>query len=435
MIGLVIMQFIDALFLSWYSPDAIAAVVPAGMASTLIIATFQGTAGFTSTLVAHYIGAKKAHRAYTATWQGIYFSCIAGVIVFGVGFLAKPLFTWAGHAPEVRIFEQTYFAILCWGAITTIIGSALSGFFSGQGKTTLLMIVQVSGLVLNALLDYVLVFGKWGAPVLGVAGAAIGTVIAQGFVALILFILFLLFKRDDSSAWKLRGFEKTLFVRLLNFGLPNGLRFAFEMLAWTLFTFFIGRIGVSELAATNIAFRINEFAFFPIIGLAQAVGVLVGQAQGSGNPQKTVRLTYVGFLMAEIWMISVAALLILFPVQIYDLFRAGQTENFNIITSIGVILLRFVAVYSLLDAGNIVFVSVLQSAGDTRWTMFFSIIAHTLFLAALAYADFIKLNIWYQWLIATVFVMIAAVTWFLRFLSGKWKTIKVIEHNVKELYG
>ena len=150
------------------------------------------------------------------------------------------------------------------------------------------------------------------------------------------------------------------------------MRFAFEMLAWTLFIFFIGRIGDNELAASNIVFRINSFAFFPIIGLGQAVGVLVGQAQGAGNISKTVRLTYTGFYLAEIWMIVIAAILVLFPFNILNLFNGnGVVGTYQPVIALGVILLRFVAVYSLLDACNIIFVSSLQSAGDTRWTMIF----------------------------------------------------------------
>jgi MATE family multidrug resistance protein len=200
------------------------------------------------------------------------------------------------------------------------------------------------------------------------------------------------------------------------------------MLAWTLFIFFIGRIGDNELAASNIVFRINSFAFFPIIGLGQAVGVLVGQAQGAGNIDRTVKLTYTGFYLAEIWMIVIAIILVLFPFNILNLFNGnGVIDNYQSITALGAVLLRFVAVYSLLDACNIIFVSSLQSAGDTRWTMIFSIISNCSFLGVLMVADYLKVSIWFQWTTATIFVMTAAITWLIRFRLGRWKTIRVIE--------
>ena len=154
MTGLVLMQFVDALLLSWYSPEAIAAIAPAGMASYLLISLFLGASGFTSTLVAHYVGAGKPHRAFSAAWQGIYFSLLAGTVVFALGFTAKPLFSWVNHAEQVRIFEQSYFAITCWGAVAAIAAGAISGYFTGQGKTRIVMIVQLAGFALNAILDY-----------------------------------------------------------------------------------------------------------------------------------------------------------------------------------------------------------------------------------------------------------------------------------------
>jgi MATE family multidrug resistance protein len=83
--GFMFMQFIDAMFLSWYSPEALAAVVPAGMASYLLMSFFQGTAQYTSTFVAHYVGAKQPEKAFAVVWQGNYFSLAASVLVFFAG--------------------------------------------------------------------------------------------------------------------------------------------------------------------------------------------------------------------------------------------------------------------------------------------------------------------------------------------------------------
>ncbi len=430
MTGIVVMQFIDALFLSWYSSDAIGAIVPASMGSYLLLSPFQATAGFTSTLVAHYVGAGKHHRAYAATWQGIYCSFIAGVIVFGFGFFAKPLFNWVGHTESVRPLEEIFFSIMCWGALPAIAASAVSGFFTGRGKTKIFMVIQLTGIAINALLDYLLIFGKFGFPRIGISGAAFATVIAQLFVFIFLMIAFLLTKTNSGGhPWRDKGFNKELFFRLIRFGFPNGIRFGFEMLAWTTFIFFVGRIGINELAATNIAFRINGFAFFPVIGIGQAVAILVGQAQGQRNTKRTIRITYSGLLISEAWMITAACIFIIFPAELYNLFNSEGYTNFNEINQIGITLLKFVAIYSLLDAGNIIFVSALQAAGDTKWTMTFSMIAHGLFLGSLIVADHISSGIWVEWIIATVFVMIVACVWLFRFRSSSWCAINVIEKS------
>jgi MATE family multidrug resistance protein len=430
MTGFVFLQFIDALFLSWYSSAAIAAIVPAGMASWLLISPFNGTASYTSTLVAHYIGAGREHRAFSATWQGLFFSVGASVIVALLGFIAGPLFTWAGHDPAVRVLEIEYFQIICWGGFVSIAAGAISGYFMGKGNTKVVMLANFSGFAVNTVLAYIFIFGKWGFPEMGIRGAAIATVFAQLCVLFVLAFFFLKERFKERSPLACIEFDWELFTRLLRFGFPNGLRYGFEMLAWTVFIFFLGRIGPVEQAASNIAFRLNGFAFFPIIGLGYAIGILVGQSQGSKNQHMSSRVTTTGFLLAEIWMIFMATIFLVFPQQLIALFK-GDTHvaEFAAIISQGVIILRFVAIYSLLDACNIIFISSLQAAGDTRWTLVISVIAHVLFLSSLAMIDYFKPALWPEWLAATFFVWSIAIIWFLRFRSGVWKNIQVIEEE------
>ena len=424
--GLMVMQFIDALFLSWYSPEAIAAMVPSGMATYLIISPFQATANYTATFVSQYVGAEKIDRAFSATWQGIYFSLLAGFLVFFVGFGGDMLFKLAGHAPEVAKLEAEYFKILCWGALFFLITNALSGYFAGRGKTGIVMIVNLMGFALNTPLAYFMIFGMKGYfPEMGISGAAYATILSQAFVSVLLVILFI----REKSAGKHWGIDVPLFWRLIRFGFPAGIRWGFEMLAWTFFLFVIGRIGTIELAATNIAFRINGFAFFPIVGLSQAVAVLVGQAQGRHDPQESVRITYAGLWISEIWMLISAFIFILFPEQIYLVFRGDMADkgSYEAILETGKILLRFVALYTLFDAFNIIITAALQAAGDTRWTMIFGLIANICFFFLLILADLFKTGLWSEWILATFFVILTSIVWFFRFHSGKWKMIQVIE--------
>ncbi len=181
---------------------------------------------------------------------------------------------------------------------------------------------------MNALLDYVFIFGKYGFPEMGIRGAAIATILAQLVVVLLMSVIFLKEKCDGVTPLSSVGFDKELFCRLLRFGFPNGLRYGFEMLAWTAFIFFLGRIGPVELAASNIAFRINGFAFFPIVGLGNAIGILVGQAQGSKNSGMASRVTMTGFFLAETWMIFMSAIFVLFPQQLFGVFE-GDAHAFE----------------------------------------------------------------------------------------------------------
>ncbi len=429
--GLMIMYFVDGLFLAWYSEEAIAAVVPASMVSHLLKSVFLGIAGYTSIFVAQYVGADRPGRVGAVVWQGIWFSVLAGGAIVLVSFAARPIFDWMGHEPSIRDLEIRYFQIMCWGAPVIILGGVLPGFFSGRGTTRTLMAVQLAGFVFNGFLDYGLIFGRFGLPEWGTAGAAVATVVSQSIVAAVLIMLYLQRRhRQVYATWTGRRFEPMLFWQLLRYGAPNGFRFAMEMAAWTMFIVYVGRIGVSEQTASNIAWRINGLAFFPMMGLSQAVGILVGQGQGRLCPDLSVRCTYRGLLICEIWMLGSAVLFLLIPRQLLGFFHNPDTmtpERFNELAALGVILLRFVALYCVLDSLSMIFLHALSGAGDTRWTFVVSALLNAVFIFVIAVIDRFHRDIYLIWGAATVFLMLQAFVWLARFRGGRWRTMRVID--------
>ncbi len=433
MSGMMIMQVTDALFLSWYSADAIAAVVPAFMPSLLLSSALTGTAGYTSTFVAQYVGAGRPQRVASAVWQGIYFSMAAGVALALVSLGARPLFAWVGHAPAIQAMEVRFFSIMCWGGFFFVVSNALSGFFTGRGETNVAMVVNIAGLLANVALDYILIFGKLGLPRLGVTGAALATVIAQAITAGVFGLLYL--RRSNRriwATWRQRAFDRPLFLRLVRFGFPGGMRFSLEMAGWTAFVFFVGRIGPIDLAATNIAWRINGIAFFPVIGLSQAVAILVGNAQGANRSDLSAKVTWRGTVVSQIWMISMAIVFVAVPEQLFKIFAGADPASASQFVRLGPVLLRFVALYCLVDALNYVFIAALVAAGDTRWTLYASIALNALFAAGLIAADLFSRTLVTEWAVATTFVMGQALLWLARFLKGRWRDFKVIEPAIDE---
>ncbi len=437
--GHTLMQVLDGLFLANYSEDAIAAIGPAGMMAFTLQSLFLGAAGYTSTFVAQYKGAGRQERVGAAVWQGIYFSLIASAVVIAISFTAPGIFAWAGHEPRLRPLEEDFFKICCWFAPFSIIGSAVAGFFTGLGKVRSLMVAQIGGQILNALLAWLLIFGYGPVPELGVAGAALASGIAQTVVTLSLVIMFLQRNnRRGFMTWSGRQLDAELFGRLLRFGFPNGVRFFIEMLGWTLFIVFIGRIGERELAATNIAWRINLLAFMPMIGIGIAVSTLVGQAQGMKRPDLSVKVAWRGLAVAQTWMMAGALLFVLCPELLVGLFTDGPKGVLTFLKSgdalaagslgaMVVVLLRYVAVYCLLDAFNIIFSSVLQGAGDTQFMLGLNLAMYSVFVCVLAILDAFKMGLHAEWCAATGFVMLLALAFYLRFVWGKWKSLQVIE--------
>lgn len=436
-LGVLAMQFVDVLFLSWYSQDALAAVGPALMCSYVMLGLLLGIVSYTSTFVAQYVGAGRPERAGGVVWQGVYLAIIAGLLIIAISPLSDWFFSLVGHAPELARLEATYFRIMCYGAPAMLVGAALSGFFSGRSDNTILMLTQIAAAGLNAAGDYLLVFGRHGFPEMGIAGAAWATVTAQCFIAVVLGAVFLARRhREKFHTWSDRGPDWPIMRRLLAYGTPAGVRMVIEIFAWTLFMLFIGRVGTHELAVSNIALRINGVAFFPCIGVGVGVAALVGQAQGASRPDLAARVTWRGVAVCEAWMVFMAAIFLFAPRPLISLFHDpahGSIDGFEQTLADGTLLLRFVAAYCVLDAMNIVVMSALQGAGDTRWTLGATVVIYIFFLAGLYSLDHFAAGLVPYWTFATAFVMLLGATWLVRFMVGPWRTMRVIEHVPADL--
>ena len=425
-----IQHFVDRMFLTWYSPEAIAAAMPAGILNFTVMCFFIGTAGYVSSFVAQYYGAKRYEQIGPSIWQGIYLSLFGGIGFLCLIPLAEPFFRYVGHDSTVQANEVIYFEILCFGALPVIASSAMSSFFSGRGKTWPVMWVNVLATAVNLILDYAMIFGHWGFAERGIQGAAIATVLSQYF-AIAVFGVLLFQKKFDTRYHTLRGwrFNKALFGRLLRFGTPNGVQFFIDIMGFTAFIMFIGRLGTTNLAASNIAFNLNTLAFMPMIGFAIAVTVMVGQHLGNDRPDLAERSVYSSFHITAIYMGSIAAAFVLIPDILLLPYAAADPAEFEAIKAIVVPLLRFVALYSLFDTFTLIFASAVKGAGDTRYAMFLMLTVSSCVLIIPSYVALVHLNagLYTGWTIASLYIITLSLMFLFRFLGGKWKSMRVIE--------
>jgi len=277
--------------------------------------------------------------------------------------------------------------------------------------------------VINAVLAWGLVLGVWGFPRLGIAGAALATVIAQAVAA---FLYLLLFSRSgglkDKVAARFRWPELKNFLKL---AMPMGLRISGELAAWTLFLVVIGRLGTVPLAASSLAFRINGMAFFPALGLGQAAGVLVGHARGAGKDHEVPAITWQALAVCELWMLGMSLLFVLCPGPLMSFFVGSGPESGQVVET-GILLLKFVAFYCLFDAANVTIGCVLASAGDTHWIARSFFICGVGFLILLGLIDRFSPSLVAEWTLATSFVFLTALLWLLRFKGERWKGTKVL---------
>ena len=425
-----ILLFVDRMFLSWHSPEAIAAALPAGMASFALSCLFIGIAAYVNTFVAQYHGAKQNLKVGSIVWQGIYLSLTSLVIIIPAYFMADSIFQNFGHEPEVVSSEVIYFKTLMYSSAFFVMNNTLSSFFSGLGKTIVVMWVSVAITVINIVLDYILIFGVAGFPEMGIRGAAIATNVAV-ISGTLLFIILILGKTNREnyqtfSAWR---FRPELFKRLIYFGFPNGLRLFIDMASFTAFIMFVGTLGTTELAASNIAFNINALSFLPMIGLMIGVSVVVGQRLGENKPAIAERAAWSAIHIALVFFGLLGMMYVLipsvfiWPFTLYDGF-ASQESTAQLI----IVLLRFIALFGIFDSIFLVFLGALEGAGDTHFIMRMSFLVSGILLVvpAYVYTTYFDADLMVLWLLITVNVMIYSAVFFWRFTRGPWKNMRVI---------
>ncbi len=165
------------------------------------------------------------------------------------------------------------------------------------------MLVDMFAAAMNIVLDYAWVFGNWGFPEWGIAGAAWATVISLWAKTAIYLVLVLRHKnREQYGTWSGMRFDRELFGRLLRYGFPSGAQLLLDVGAFTGFLVMVGRLGEKELAATGLAFNVNTLAFIPMLGFGMAVTTLVGQRLGENRPELAMRGTWTAFWLSSTYI-------------------------------------------------------------------------------------------------------------------------------------
>ena len=422
-------SFIDRMFLSWFDPNDLAATVPATLVTMTLTAVFIGLAGYVGVFVAQYYGARADALIGPIAWQGFYTTGLSLLVVAPVYIYIIPLFELIGHDPILQVMEADYARILILTIPIAIIAASLAGFFSGIGRTSVVMWSNLLITVINLILDYGLIFGHWGMPRMGVEGAAWATFISLliGTVTQ-LWVFFAPRYRQSYKTVSGWHFDLTLFRRLLRFGLPVGFQFQMQVLAWTLFVLLIGRIGVAALTAHSIAMNIIMLMVMPVAGMSIAVSVLVGQRLGAEDRESAERVTYSAIHLSLVFFVVAGLLLVTQPNWFTAPFVQGMTPAIYAST-IPLVdgLLRVVAIFCVFEALSMMMAGALKGAGDTHFVAWAGILSSWLVLvlptALLAY--FWGGNLLWSWLFFGLSGFIMCLVHWLRFRTGKWKLLRI----------
>jgi MATE family multidrug resistance protein len=433
MMSVTLQHFIDRMFLTWWSAEAVAGATAGGFAIYILTGLCGGTAEYSAAFVSQYVGAGRPERIGRIVFQASYFALFAGLVGFGLSFGVSSFFDAVGHPEALRVHEVAYSRVMLTGLGPMVLMIALSAYFAGRGRTIEILIVNVMVTALNMVFDWLLIFGRLGFPEMGTTGAAWATVGTQTFGAMLYIALIVRSKERRAHGFHDYQFRGDLFRRLMRLGVPSGLQPSLEILAFALFMFVLGSLGTGPLAATSLAFNLNALVFLPAIGLGYGVSTLVARHLGENRPGVAERTVKSGLVIAEAYMIVCSLAYVGIPRVLLAPYGWGADPAvFTEVRETAVVLLRFVAFYSIFDMVNVVCAAGLKGAGDTRFPMFATVIISWFFMLFPTWWFCVRGDhgVYVAWAFATLYVVLLGLTMFVRYRLGAWKQLRVIETDL-----
>ncbi len=372
---------VDSMFVARVGEAALTAVSLAYPVQHLMTGIATGTGVGVNALLSRNLGEKHFAQANRVAGNAIFLGIVSSLVVALLGLLGgRFYFSVQVTDPEIiqlgcdYLFWITLFSVGCFGQVL------LSRLLQATGKTFYSMVIQLSGAALNIVLDPILIFGLFGCPALGVAGAAIATVLSQ-LVGTALGVWFNL-KKNPELQFSLAGLRPALPVvsRIYSVGLPSILMQAVP----SVLIFGLNQILVafSELATVvyGVWFKLQGFAFLPIIGMNNGVVPIVAYNYGARKPERITQTIKLAILMALVIMVVALAVFQLFPVQLLGLFDASEA-----MLAIGVPALRTLSLCFLVGGFTIVVSSVFQALGKGLLSMSIAIFRQLVLVLPLAW--------------------------------------------------
>jgi len=373
----------------------------------------------TSALLSRFVGAQRLKRAslgLSTLLRFAFFLSIPAMVVWY--FLASHIYRWFGTVPEVVTLGESYVQMLTWMMPFIFMKLVFVSAMNAAGDTKTPMKVKTVSIVLNVVLNYLLIFGKYGFPELGVLGAAIGTVIVNILEFGVYLFLYLRNHTPYAPVWH---HSKRLLSRALKVGIPASVERALTFGSFMLFTAIIAKYGTEVLAGYQIGLRVEGLAFMPGIGFTIAAMALMGQGLGAKKPEQSREDVLLVLKYASGLMFVLSFFMILMPEKIVWAFTndAGTIEAASLY-------LRIVGVSQIPLAFSFVLSGALRGAGDTRRTLKINLASlwfvRILPAFFLSYA-FHNILLVYLAMISDTFVK-AAWLW-ITFQKGNWQKIKV----------
>ncbi len=417
-----VMVFCDRLFLSFLGPEHVAAAMAGGVASFFTTSLFIGILAYANALTAQYYGKGETWRCPRVVTQGFIMACGAMVVILPASVGVYQLFGAMGHVENQLALERIYYRVLIGGAIFTLMKVVIGSYFAGIGRTRVVMICDVMGVMINIPLSWALIFGKLGLPEMGMAGAAMGTVIANAF-SVVLFLLFYFsgVHRERFRVMESFAFDRGILRRYVRLGVPSGFEMFMNITTFNLFIMMFQSYGVAAGAAASIVFSWDMMSFVPMLGLHIAVISLIGRYVGANDMQHANAVIKAGFRVAATYAGILGVLFIVFRAEFILMF-AQSDADFTEIVELGSFMMVGLACYVLADAAVLIAGGALRGAGDTRWLMTTSILLHWVMVVAQYYIIIVyDAGPRLSWVAFVIMILTLAVCYVWRLVGGVWR--------------
>jgi len=428
-----VMIFTDRYFMSQIDPVHMAAALGGGVASFFSFCFFIGLFSYANALAAQYLGAGESEKCPKVVTQGMIMTVMSAPFLTLITFLVAGIFEGMGHEPAQVDLERTYYLILMSGVLITLAKTCISSYFAGIGRTHVVMICDVFGLVINVPLCYVMVFGKLGFPALGIVGAGVSTVVST-VLAFVLFVAFYFRKehRDKFGVQRSFSLDVKILRRFWRLGFPSGLELFLNVAAFNLFLLMFQSYGIAAGAAAAVVFNWDILSFVPMIGLNVGIISLIGRFVGARDMARVNEVMTAAFAVALAYSVVLATVYSTFRYPLVEVF-APPSGDFTAIRELSAFMMIGLSSYVMADAVILVSGGILRGAGDTRWLMVASVSLHWAMLVAQYFIIRVfELSPKVSWIAFVALVLAIALVYALRLKGGRWHDPEVLEMVMAE---
>lgn len=407
----------DTVMLGWYSVDALAAVALGSSLFYVVLVFGSGYAWAVMPLVASYEAEGDETGVRRATRMGLWLSIAFALLALPVFLQSEPLLRLMGQPDTVARDASIYLMLAGYGIIPAILVMVLKSYLAALERTQIVLWITLLSAVANGLANYALIFGHWGAPEMGILGAAIASIVSQvvmlvGVVAYAQLVLphHTLFRRLWRVDWP-------MLVKVFKLGWPIGLTALSETGLFAASAVMMGWLGTVPLAAHGIAVQLAAITFMVHMGLSNVATIRAGNAYGRNDPVQMRRGAFVVTVMSLVFALATIVLYLTVPETLLAVFVERADPRREEILAIGVGLLVMAALFQLVDGAQVIALGLLRGVQDTRAPMIYAALSYWAVGIPCSYlfGFVLKLDGIGVWLGLVIGLAVAAITLSVRF--------------------